>query len=211
MESAFLAIAGVHLIALASPGPDVFIVMQTAAKRSRKEAFFCVLGITLGVAFWASLAILGLNWLFEHFIWLHKISLILGGSYLLWMGIRILKGILARNPSEVSFDQPKVMSVSLLKAFTTGLFTNLANAKAIIYFSSVFAVFIKPGMPQIEAFSIFALVVCETLIWFTLVAFVLGLPKPKQIYRSLNRWIDGICGVIFGGFGIALLYAAIKD
>ncbi len=58
MLPALLTIAGVHLIALASPGPDVFIVMQTAASRSRREAFCCVLGISLGVAFWVTLALL---------------------------------------------------------------------------------------------------------------------------------------------------------
>ena len=51
MLSTLFTIAAVHLIALMSPGPDCFIVMQTAVGRSRKEALCCVLGITLGVAF----------------------------------------------------------------------------------------------------------------------------------------------------------------
>lgn len=54
MLSTLFTIAAVHLIALMSPGPDCFIVMQTAVGRSRKEALCCVLGITLGVAFWAA-------------------------------------------------------------------------------------------------------------------------------------------------------------
>ena len=64
MLSTIFTIAAVHLIALMSPGPDCFIVMQTAVGRSRKEALCCVLGITLGVAFWAALSLLGLQWLF---------------------------------------------------------------------------------------------------------------------------------------------------
>lgn len=55
MFSTIFTIAAVHLIALMYPGPDCFIVMQTAVGRSRKEALCCVLGITLGVAFWAAL------------------------------------------------------------------------------------------------------------------------------------------------------------
>ena len=38
MFSTIFTIAAVHLIALMSPGPDCFIVMQTAVGRSRKEA-----------------------------------------------------------------------------------------------------------------------------------------------------------------------------
>lgn len=75
MLPALLTIAGVHLIALASPGPDVFIVMQTAASRSRKEAFCCVLGISLALPF-------GLLWLCSDFSGCSTHSF--GSTKLLW-------------------------------------------------------------------------------------------------------------------------------
>lgn len=206
MLSALFTIAGVHLIALASPGPDVFIVMQTAASRSRKEALCCVFGIALGVAFWVTLALLGLQWLFDTFIWLHKIVMGLGGAYLLWMSFNILRQALSR--SQIAENVEAEIQSSPAKAFVTGLLTNLANAKAIVYFSSVFALFITPDMSGGYSALIGFLVVLETLLWFSLVALLLGMPKPKQIYRSAGRWIDGVCGIIFGTFGSALLYSA---
>ncbi|MCZ2986534.1 LysE family transporter, partial [Acinetobacter baumannii] len=57
MLTLFLMVAMVHMIALASPGPDFFFVSQTAASRSRKEAMMGVIGITLGVAVWAAVAL----------------------------------------------------------------------------------------------------------------------------------------------------------
>lgn len=206
MLSALLTIATVHLIALASPGPDVFIVMQTAASRSRKEALCCVLGISLGVAFWVTLALLGLQWLFDTFVWLHKIVMGLGGLYLLWMSFNILRHTLSRTRTA---DTAGKVQSSATKAFFTGLCTNLANAKAIVYFSSVFALFITPDMSGGFSALIGILVVSETFLWFSFVAFLLGMPKPKQIYRSAGRWIDGACGVIFGAFGAALLHSAV--
>lgn len=91
MFSTIFTIAAVHLIALMSPGPDCFIVMQTAVGRSRKEALCCVLGITLGVAFWAALSLLGLQWLFERFAWLQQVIMRLGGLYLGWLAYLLLK------------------------------------------------------------------------------------------------------------------------
>ena len=91
MLSTIFTIAAVHLIALMSPGPDCFIVMQTAVGRSRKEAICCVLGITLGVAFWAALSLLGLQWLFERFAWLQQVIMLLGGLYLGWLAYVLLK------------------------------------------------------------------------------------------------------------------------
>ncbi|PVF12197.1 threonine export protein RhtC, partial [Yersinia pestis] len=49
----FLTVAFIHLVALISPGPDFFFVSQTAASRSRGEAMMGVLGISLGIGYWA--------------------------------------------------------------------------------------------------------------------------------------------------------------
>ena len=53
--------------------------------RSRKEAMLVVAGITAGVMFWASLALMGLNIIFEKMAWLKQGLLIAGGLYLCWL------------------------------------------------------------------------------------------------------------------------------
>ncbi len=210
MLSTLLTIAGVHIIALASPGPDTFIVMQTAASKSRKEAMMCVLGITAGVAVWAAVSLLGLQWLFDQFAWLHKTIMLMGGIYLGWMGIKILKSSLKASSSAAG-DSPLGTQEDKSKSFLTGLFTNLANAKALVYFSSVFALFIKPDMDWTQSLPIFLLVITETFLWFSVVGLLIGLPKPKRIYQSAGKWIDGACGAIFGVFGGGLIYSALKE
>lgn len=61
MFALIATIAVVHLLALASPGPDFLFVTRTAVSQSRGKAMLGVLGITAGVAFWAGLSILGLQ------------------------------------------------------------------------------------------------------------------------------------------------------
>lgn len=194
MLSTIFTIAAVHLIALMSPGPDCFIVMQTAVGRSRKEALCCVLGITLGVAFWAALSLLGLQWLFERFAWLQQVIMLLGGLYLGWLAYVLLKSAFKKGAA----PQAEVL-------------TNLSNAKALIYFSSVFSLFVTGNMGSTEAAVIYAVVVLESLLWFSFVALILGMPKPKAFYRRSGKWIDGICGAIFGAFGAALVWTALKE
>ncbi|WP_181457960.1 LysE family transporter, partial [Lonsdalea populi] len=80
----FLTVALVHFIALMSPGPDFFFVSQIAASRSRREAMMGVLGITLGVVVWASIALMGLHLLLMEMAWLHRIVTVGGGLYLCW-------------------------------------------------------------------------------------------------------------------------------
>ncbi len=72
MLVALITLAFIHFCALITPGPDFFLVSQTAVSRSRKEAMLVVAGITAGVMFWASLALMGLNIIFEKMAWLKQ-------------------------------------------------------------------------------------------------------------------------------------------
>ncbi|WP_194208631.1 threonine export protein RhtC [Superficieibacter sp. 1612_C1] len=199
----FLTVAFVHFIALMSPGPDFFFVSQTAVSRSRKEAMMGVLGITCGVMVWAGVALLGLHLILEKMAWLHNIIMIGGGLYLCWMGYQMLRGALKKEAADA--PAPKVELAAGGRSFLKGLMTNLANPKAIIYFGSVFSLFVSDSVGTPERWGIFVLIAIETLAWFTVVASLFALPAMRRGYQRLAKWIDGFAGVLFAGFGIHLI------
>ena len=51
----------VHLVALASPGPNLLIVSQTAVSRSRRAGMWVTAGISTGAATFSTLALLSLS------------------------------------------------------------------------------------------------------------------------------------------------------
>ncbi|KMK15178.1 threonine transporter [Pluralibacter gergoviae] len=199
----FLTVAAVHLIALVSPGPDFFFVSQTAVSRSRKEAMMGVLGITCGVMVWAGVALLGLHLIIEKMAWLHNIIMVGGGLYLCWMGYQMLRGALKKR--ETAAAAPQVELAQSGKSFLKGLLTNLANPKAIIYFGSVFSLFVGDSIGSGARWGIFLLIVIETLAWFTVVASLFALPAMRSGYQRAAKWIDGVAGTLFAGFGIHLI------
>ena len=199
----FLTVALVHIIALMSPGPDFFFVSQTAVSRSRKEALMGVLGITCGVMVWAGVALLGLHLIIEKMAWLHTIIMVGGGLYLCWMGYQMLRGALKK--SDAPAPEPQVELARSGRSFLKGLLTNLANPKAIIYFGSVFSLFVGDNVGTGERWGIFLLIVLETLAWFTAVARLFALPAMRRGYQRMAKWIDGIAGTLFAGFGIHLI------
>jgi len=198
----FLTVAMVHLIALMSPGPDFFFVSQTAASRSRKEAMMGVIGITLGVLVWAAVALMGLHLILQKMAWLHQIITVGGGLYLCWMGWQLLKSARAKKQNG---DDTPVALPARGRTFMRGLLTNLSNPKAVIYFGSVFSMFVSDSVSGGGRLGIFLLIVVETLAWFSLVALVFALPKMRRGYQRLAKWIDGVAGVVFAGFGVALI------
>ncbi|AKG69305.1 threonine export protein RhtC [Serratia fonticola] len=202
----FLTVAMVHLIALMSPGPDFFFVSQTAASRSRREAMMGVVGISLGVMVWAGVALLGLNLILQKMAWLHQIIMVGGGLYLCWMGWQLLRSARSQNAQTAPAAEVKVALPKPGRSFIRGLLTNLSNPKAVIYFGSVFSLFVGEDVGAGARWGLFALITGETFIWFTLVAIIFALPAMRRGYQRMAKWIDGLAGVLFTGFGLHLIF-----
>jgi threonine efflux protein len=204
--SLFITIAIVQIIALMSPGPDFFFVSQTAVSRSRHEAMAGVVGITLGVAMWSALALLGLQLLLHRLIWLERLITIGGGLYLCWMGVKMLRGAL-RKPAPGAAEPVVQVYAGALRSLRNGLFTNLANPKVVIYFGSIFSAFVGEGVSSAARWGLWAMVVVETLLWFSFVAGCFALPVMRRGYLRISRWIDGCAGAVFMLFGLHLIFS----
>ncbi|ATM98186.1 threonine export protein RhtC [Yersinia frederiksenii] len=199
----FLTVALVHLVALMSPGPDFFFVSQTAASRSRGEAMMGVVGISLGIVIWAGVALMGLNLILQKMAWLHQIIMVGGGLYLCWMGWQLLKS--ARTKRDTTETEVQVVLPARGRTFLRGFLTNLSNPKAVIYFGSVFSLFVGDDVSAGARWGLFVLIVGETFVWFSVVACIFALPVMRRGYQRLSKWIDGLAGVLFTGFGIHLI------
>ncbi|HEY4092957.1 MAG TPA: threonine export protein RhtC [Luteibacter sp.] len=204
MSHVFLTIAVVQLVALVTPGPDFFFVSQLAASRSRREAIAGVVGIALGVAVWAALALLGLQLLLHRLAWLERGIAIAGGAYLCWMGIQMLRASWKAKP-DAAVPVVDVRDSSPGRALVRGLLTNLANPKAAIYFASIFSAFIGEGVTAGARWGLWAMVTAETFLWFGVVAAIFALPAMRRGYVRASRWIDGGAGAIFTLFGLHLI------
>lgn len=206
--TALLSIAIIHFFALISPGPDFFFVTQSAIRQSRIHAFFAALGISLSILVWAILAISGLHFLFQKIAWLQHALMILGGIYLLYLGWQMLKSSFNKNQSSTPPEANNTAnSKSYLTLLLQGFFTNMANPKALVYFSSVFALAIQSDAPLSAQSSLLGLIWIESLLWFSLVALFFSWPQINQSYKRFSRWIDAVTGGIFISFGCYLIFS----
>ena len=206
MTTLFLTIAIVHFMALVSPGPDFLFVSQTAISHRRRDALWGVVGITLGVAVWAVLALLGWHVVLEKMAWLRRILVVCGGLYLCWMGVQLLRSAWRVRTIEYVNESSAIESAPTNDhTFLRGLFTNLANPKALVYFGSVFSLLVNDDMDAAFRVSLLTLIVVETAVWFTFVALVFATPFIRARYQQLKRVIDSVAGALFLGFGVFLI------
>ena len=123
----------VHLFGLMTPGPDFFYISRMAAGNSRRNTLCAIIGITFGVTFWATVAMLGLAIVLKTTPMLQGAVMVAGGSYLMYLGFLMLKSRSNAVFESVS-DEELNSSTTIPKEIFKGLLVNLSNAKAIIYF-----------------------------------------------------------------------------
>lgn len=108
-------------------------------------------------------------------------------------------------------DEKPQAADAMRHPFLFGLFTNLSNAKAIIYFASIFSTFAAADLGLSGKLAVLGVVLLETFLWFGFVAFVFSPPVLKAGYQRMARVIDAAAGLIFAGFGVGLLLETVRE
>jgi RhtB (resistance to homoserine/threonine) family protein len=195
-----LSVAAVHWLAMMSPGPNILVVSQTAIQRSRAHGLAAALGIASGALVWSSLVALGLVALLALVPWIHGAIRIIGGTYLIYLGVRLWMG--ADKPSTAG---DHAAEGTLGSAYRRGLFTNLTNPQSAAYFSGVFALFVHPDTPVWVLAAAVAIVATSASLWYAALALLFSTGPAQSVYGRISKWIDRTAGAVMAGFGVHLL------
>ncbi|WP_419912134.1 LysE family translocator [Hoeflea sp.] len=190
------AVFAIFLPALMLPGPDFIAVVRSSMTRGAGAGLLTTFGVSTGLAFYATLSLLGLSAILIEYQWLAWLVRILGGCYLAWLGLRLL------------FSKPEAIDVSDGKparkgnAFLFGFLVTLTNPKAIVLFASVFATAVNAQTPVWLMAAMVVLVFISSLTWYTLVSLFMSSTPVMRRFQNARHWIEraaGVCFVAVGG------------
>ena len=135
--SVLVPVFAVFIPALILPGPDFVGVVRSSVTRGTAAGLLTTLGVSIGLGFYATLSLLGLSAILVEYQWLTWAVRVLGGLYLAWLGIKLLRARPAAPGSDIAAGglSGEVRGNSLL----FGFLVTLTNPKAIVLFASVFA------------------------------------------------------------------------
>lgn len=123
-----------------TPGPNMAWLALTGASHGRRAGFAAVAGIALGLALLAAGSAVGLAELASRSSFAFALLRYAGVAYLLWLAWKAWAG-----DDELS---PHVADQDALRAwFRHGLFLNLLNPKAAVFFIAVLPAYISPDGP----------------------------------------------------------------
>lgn len=124
------------------PGPAAITVAAQGATHSPQKVFLCVLGVASADAIFFALSATGIASLIVASNHLFSIIKWLGVAYLLYLGITALFS----KSGSIKIDA-KSTNLTPVKLFTKGLVIQLANPKALMYFSALLPQFIDSNEP----------------------------------------------------------------
>jgi RhtB (resistance to homoserine/threonine) family protein len=202
--SEILTFAFVAALLVMSPGPNGVLIAKTVPTSGRAAGFANVAGFVTGFYLHGLMAILGISIILTQSAIAFAVVKYLGAAYLCWIGLKALFSAFQQTPSETHIT-PARKKRTLAKAYIEGLLTNALNPKVSMFYLAAFPQFITLGETTVSA--AFLLVVIHSAInalWFT--AMVLLLARLTAMARNdrFQRWLKGVTGVVFIGFGAKL-------
>jgi threonine/homoserine/homoserine lactone efflux protein len=191
-----LPYAAALLVAVASPGPAMIVVISTAISRGRAPAIVTGFAIAAADVVLVILAMLGLAALISLYADAVAILKYAGAAYLIWLGIRIWS-------TSKTFETEHGKRGALPTAFATGAAIALGNPKAILFHASLMPLLIDLERIDLTGGGLIALIVfLVNLAVMTLYAVGASvsrrwLAKPEWL-RAINR-CAGLAMVGVGG------------
>lgn len=178
-------------LAVASPGPSNLAVMATSMERGRSAGATLALGVTAGSLTWGVLAAIGVTGLVvAHPGALYAIKIV-GGVYLLFLAWRS-----ARSALRVDMP-PARAAVPGHRAFLRGYLMHLTNPKAILSWTAIIALALRPDTPPVVLYAIIGGCMLISLAINQFYAVLFSTASMIAGYRRIRRRAEACLAAFF--------------
>ena len=194
----FITVILLHLFAVMSPGPDYVLITRQSIRYGRRVALWSSGGIGVGILFHSFLAVTGiLFFIASNESYLLFLKLICS-AYLLYLGITSII-----NTSD--FNKNRVENKwSNTNGFAAGMFTNITNVKALLFFITLFGVVLN-GQTQGNLMFYGLYMAFATFIWFSLLSYIFTSEVFKAQFLTFFKFFEKFLGLILVIIAVQLL------
>lgn len=193
----FFLVTTVMLILV--PGPAAITVATQGASHNSKITFISILGVASADAFFFTLSATGIASLIVASSFVFSIIKWFGVVYLIFLGVSAVFS--KAGAIKVEAQSTKINPA---KAFSQGLVIQLANPKALMYFSALLPQFIDPNEPVLFQMFLMGLTcfVADLLVYS-----MFGRVGEQLTKKQVKSWIISIINKVAG---ITLITTGIK-
>jgi RhtB (resistance to homoserine/threonine) family protein len=185
-----------------TPGPDTVYILGRSIAQGREAGVASALGICVGSIFHTCAAALGLSAILATSSVAFVAIKLLGGAYLIFLGIKLLLDRRRELSLPSNFRQRTSAA-----AFRQGVLTNVLNPKVALFFLAFLPQFIDPATTnKILAFVTLGFTFVTTgTIWCLILAwFASSFSDRLRASETVGQWVNRAIGALFIFLGARL-------
>ena len=198
----FICIATAHFLALLSPGPDFFLILQAALRLPLRYGIAICVGIAVANGVYLLLAVLGLEAI-SSWDWLVALLRYGGSCYLIYLGILLLRAP-RQQPANQAGSHP-LGQQHLGRQFILGFLSGILNPKNMIFYLSLFTAMVSAETGFITRCLYGLWMTSVVLCWDCLLVLLVQRTRFTSILRTKIFYLEKTSGTVFAFLGMTLL------
>lgn len=131
----FITFVGISLGLIATPGPNVLVIVSISISEGKLRAGQTIAGISLAMAVQLFVATLSASWVVN--------ALADGFEFLKWAGVIYLVYLAVREFAAAGNKRKHLGGAGAVGSFAKGFFVSLTNAKTILFFGAFLPQFVS--------------------------------------------------------------------
>ncbi|MGX9934844.1 homoserine/threonine efflux transporter [Advenella kashmirensis] len=208
---AVLTAVGLFALTFLSPGPNLFLIVQTSLSQGKAAGITAGAGVATGDAIYAALGLVGMATIIATSHTIFACIQILGGAYLIWYGFNLFRQARGRTKAVIGNTAAPTSTASASVNFRRGMITDLANAQTALFFVSIFSVTITPSTQWPTKLAIWVGISLTSLLWRVMVSLAFSRPLVRRGYMHVQAYLEQLVGVVLMGFGVKLIIGGFKS
>ena len=193
----FVQVFTVCLLGAMSPGPSMAVVINNAIFKGRYHGILTSIGHGIGIALYATIAVLGLGLIIKTNIYIFNSLKILSIVFLIFLGTQ---SILTKE--EFNFKKNKVRkTISFLQGFSI----SILNPKILVWFIAIYSQFMSVDNQLIFDIFLISIAGIVDACWYIILSLAVTTASTLIFFQTKITIIKKIQGFFFIALGLGLL------
>ena len=188
----------VCLLGAMSPGPSMAVVINNAIFKGRNNGILTSIGHGIGIAIYATFAVLGLGLIIETNLFIFNGLKILSIIFLIFIGI---KSILNKEKLSLEKKDIKKNTISFLQGFSI----SILNPKILVWFIAIYSQFMSIDNELIFNIYLVSIAGIVDACWYIILTLVVTTGSALSFFQTKLMLIQKVQGFLFITIGLMLL------
>ena len=193
----------VCLLGAMSPGPSMAVVIHNAIFKGRYNGILTSIGHGIGIAIYATFAVLGLGLIIETNIFIFNSLKILSIIFLIIIGIKSIV-----NNEKLNFEKKDVKEKTI--SFLQGFSISILNPKILVWFIAIYSQFMSTNNELIFNIYLVSIAGIVDAFWYIFLTLAVTTASALTFFQTKILLIKKIQGFLFVAIGLVLLINLFK-